>query len=690
MPAPQMPGLASGIDTKDIIKKLVEVDKAPIERLENNKKDLSDTTKALNELRKRTKTLQDALHAMSSFEAAFEQKRLNATPAGVVDGSVRKNAPPSRHTLQVLKLASNLSFASSPQSLRKKLPPAKLKIGTVESEFAGGTLQSLKEHLQKYHNKDITPKTVQIKEDESILIIDSVAQGEDALLKIEDPDGLLKGLGLISANATPDFGKKDAKETAKENKDPQKVPEAKETTEKERWLIQPQQLEATIGAKGTASEDKKSLAIADSTATLYKFLAGQNSDERRLTSISVAAMASLGDHEEDSAPDTISDGVRENINIKGIELETYNITRTREKEIMKRADFGVVLKYGEKEERHKLSGQTGPQTIAVTKGLTGVEFYATGADIIFEPLELTYAVKPQPKIDHTESKDDKTPAEAEQRKIFPNLLRAAQNAQLKIDGIAISRKANSNLADIIEGVSLNLLKTSQDNVETEILNDNDAAKKQVLSFVKAYNELLQFSEDAAKTAKIKEAGKYREMRAESGVLATNATIRQLVNGLKVHTSNAYPTNRDPHIRTLTQIGISTGAIGGKREEVIKGYLEVDEAKLAQMLSEHPAAVKELFAIDTNGDLRIDNGYAHVVENFLEPYTRFTRGLISEQIKSNAERVKQLDRDIKRQEEHVKSYETKLKTKFGYMESSVQKSKSTGTFLKQKLGGGDGR
>ena len=234
------------------------------------------------------------------------------------------------------------------------------------------------------------------------------------------------------------------------------------------------------------------------------------------------------------------------------------------------------------------------------------------------------------------------------------------------------------------------MKTSQDNVETEILNDNDAAKKQVLSFVKAYNELLQFSEDAAKTAKIKEAGKYREMRAESGVLATNATIRQLVNGLKVHTSNAYPTNRDPHIRTLTQIGISTGAIGGKREEVIKGYLEVDEAKLAQMLSEHPAAVKELFAIDTNGDLRIDNGYAHVVENFLEPYTRFTRGLISEQIKSNAERVKQLDRDIKRQEEHVKSYETKLKTKFGYMESSVQKSKSTGTFLKQKLGGGDGR
>jgi flagellar hook-associated protein 2 len=75
----------------------------------------------------------------------------------------------------------------------------------------------------------------------------------------------------------------------------------------------------------------------------------------------------------------------------------------------------------------------------------------------------------------------------------------------------------------------------------------------------------------------------------------------------------------------------------------------------------------------------------VTENFLEPFTRFTRGLISEQIKSNQEKLKQIDRDIKRQEDHVKTYEAKLKTKFGYMESSVQKSKSTGTFLKQKLG-----
>lgn len=687
MPAPQMPGLASGIDTKDLVKKLVEVERAPIVRLETSKKELSDTSKALTELRKRTRTLQDALHAMASFEAAFEQKKLNATPAGIIDGTVRKNAPPSRHTLQVLKLASNLSIATSPVSPTMRLNPAKLKIGGVESSFTGGTLQSLREHLQKYHGKQLTAKIVNLKESESILILDTVAQGEEALLKMEDPDGLLRQLGLISGVPLPDAGKKPANDKDAAGK--KDKPEDKETTESERWLINPQQLEPVAGRPAVTAEDRKTLTLAENSAGRYKFLASQNSDARRLTKISVAAMAPADSAEADDAPDMLSDGLKENINIKGIELETYNVTRTRRKDALKASDYGLVLRYNGRDEKISLSGKTGAQSFPVNKDLVAVEFYTTGADILFEPLELTYAVKAPAKIDHSNPEPDKTPAEAEQKKIFPNLLRAAQNAQLKIDGINISRKGNNNLSDVIEGVSLNLLKTSNDNVETEILNDNDAAKKQVLGFVKAYNDLLHFAEEAAKSAKVKEAGKYREMRQESGILATNATIRQLINGLKMHTSNAYPTNREPHLRTLAQIGITTGAIGGKREEVVKGYLEVDESKLVQALAEHPTAVKELFAIDTNGDLRIDNGYAHVTENFLEPFTRFTRGLIAEQIKSNADRVKQIDKDIKRQEEHVKAYEAKLKTKFGYMESSVGKSKSTGNFLKQKLGGGDG-
>lgn len=686
-----MPGLASGIDTKDLVRKLVEVEKAPIVRLETNKKELSDTSKALTELRKRTKTLQDALHAMSSFEAAFEQKRLNATPAGVIDGVVRKNAPPSRHTLNVLKLASNLSFATSPVAPNKKLNPAKIRIAGVESSFAGGTLQSLREHIQKYHGKQVSTKLVQIKENESILIVDTIAQGEDALLRIEDPDGLLRSLGLITQAATPDFGKgKDEAKQAEKKDSNSKPTEPPETNESERWVINPAQLETSPGKTAAVSEDKKSLTISENSSVKYKFLSSQSTETKRLTKISVAAMPPGDNGEIDDAPDSLSDGIKDNINIKGIELETYNITRIRKKDALKAGDYGIVLKYPAREEKVSLKGKAGIQQFAVEKDLQAVDFYASGdsGDTLFETVELTYAVKAPAKIDPAAEGPDKTPPEAEQRKIFPNLLRPAQNAKLKIDGIDISRKSNSALTDIIEGVTLNLLKTSADNVETEILNDNEAAKKQVLSFVKAYNELLQFAEEAAKSAKVKEAGKYQEMRKESGVLATNATIRQLINGLKIHTSNAYPSAREPHIRTLTQIGISTGAIGAKREDVIKGYLEVDEAKLVQMLAEHPTAVKELFSIDTNGDLRIDNGYAHVTENFLEPYTRFTRGLIAEQIKSNAERAKQIDKDIKRQEEHVKAYEAKLKTKFGYMESSVQKSKSTGTFIKQKLGTGE--
>ena len=113
-----------------------------------------------------------------------------------------------------------------------------------------------------------------------------LAQGEDALLKIEDPDGLLRQLGLISGLPVPENGKKPAeKDPAKKDK-----PDEKETTEAERWLINPQQLEPVAGRPPVTAEDKKTITVSENSAGRYKFLAGQNTDNRRLTKISLSAM----------------------------------------------------------------------------------------------------------------------------------------------------------------------------------------------------------------------------------------------------------------------------------------------------------------------------------------------------------------------------------------------------------------
>ncbi|HNN00161.1 MAG TPA: hypothetical protein PKG67_06885, partial [Turneriella sp.] len=276
----------------------------------------------------------------------------------IVDGSVRKNAPPSKHTLQVLKLASNLSFASSATESRRKLPAAKIRIAGVESEFNGGTLQSLKEHLARYHGKQLSAKIVQVKENESILILDTLAQGEDALLKIEDPDGLLRSLGLLGVSATPEPGGKADEPKKAPPADPAKPAE---TTEKERWVLNPQQLEPVKGAAPVASEDRRILEVAEGSVGRYRLLAGQNSGDRRLQSVSLAAMARADAPSADDAPDHLTDGIKDNINIKGIELETYNITRTRKKDPMQSGDYGVILRYGEREQSVSLKGKTGAQ-----------------------------------------------------------------------------------------------------------------------------------------------------------------------------------------------------------------------------------------------------------------------------------------------------------------------------------------
>lgn len=104
-----------------------------------------------------------------------------------------------------------------------------------------------------------------------------------------------------------------------------------------------------------------------------------------------------------------------------------------------------------------------------------------------------------------------------------------------------------------------------------------------------------------------------------------------------------------------------------------------------MVLKHPTAVKEFFGIDTNADRKLDHGLAFKMHEFLEPYTQFTRGIYNSQIELNKRRITSLNKEIDRQERHVKVYREKLKLKFGTMEGKVRQQKSIGKFIDQRLG-----
>ncbi|PZP56746.1 MAG: hypothetical protein DI586_02655 [Micavibrio aeruginosavorus] len=73
-----------------------------------------------------------------------------------------------------------------------------------------------------------------------------------------------------------------------------------------------------------------------------------------------------------------------------------------------------------------------------------------------------------------------------------NVLQAADQAILKLDGVQITRD-NNEITDLISGVNINVLNAEPGTtIELDIQNDNSAIKDSILSFTEAYNELRSF------------------------------------------------------------------------------------------------------------------------------------------------------------------------------------------------------
>ncbi|MGB7815720.1 MAG: flagellar filament capping protein FliD [Methylotenera sp.] len=154
-------------------------------------------------------------------------------------------------------------------------------------------------------------------------------------------------------------------------------------------------------------------------------------------------------------------------------------------------------------------------------------------------------------------------------------MQAAKNAILDIDGIAVT-KASNTITDAIEGVTLNLLATSNSlSVNLGVATNQDKIKESVTAFVDGYNKL----NDA-----LRSLTKYDETGKASGVLLGDATARSVINQIKSVMTKTIGTGGT--INSLSQIGVSF-----QRD----GKLALDATKLASAVTSNFSDIATLFA-----------------------------------------------------------------------------------------------
>ena len=154
-------------------------------------------------------------------------------------------------------------------------------------------------------------------------------------------------------------------------------------------------------------------------------------------------------------------------------------------------------------------------------------------------------------------------------------LQAPLNALLNIDGIDVV-KASNTVSDAIEGVTINLLTTSNSQaVNLSVASDQAKIKESVTAFVDAYNKVM----DTLKTlTKFDEAGK------SSGKLLGDATARSITSQLKTVIGKTVDTGGT--ITSLTDIGV-----GFQRD----GKLALDSTKLTNAITNNFDDIAALFS-----------------------------------------------------------------------------------------------
>ena len=636
MPSFTIPGLSSGQNTNDLVRKLVDVESKPIRRWEKENEHNKVQIRAWTELKNQTTNLQIKTKNLTSFTSPFASKKITANEEGFITGEAGKGAKAARQEVEIIQLASRHKIAGNKIPMETKIPPGKFSIISkykrVNVDFQGGDPDKLGEKIRISASQVARANVTKVDSDNVVISLTAIQYGKDSMLKFLDPDGVLKTAGLVSEN----------------------VPEPPPTSVS--LTITPESAIPYLKEKFTALPENP-LPTRTSTGVEIKVKTAYNFPVERTKVPRTAALElTINTGEDGRIPDYIG---------MGIVYDTKEGEKTKYTSVENK-DGKYTL---------PISDFARDQSIlnVILANSSDMDFKITSLEIV-NPGDITGAA-------------------------IINEVVAAQDAIFKIDGLQLTRDSNENIRDAIEGTALTLLRETQNPITLEVISDTKRGVVMIREWVEAYNSLLKYSRDITTTNKDDKIDKsnssnenpeldisqdYWNNKNRSGILAGDPTIMRLIVGLKTTVGASYPSSTEPRFKVLSDIGITTGDPGSSWKQIQEGFLTINESELQNALADYPESVRELFASDTNEDNKMDDGVGITIIETIKPYTQFTSGIVSSKVKLAESQMQENSKKIRDFESHLVNYEKKLKQKFEYMEQGIGKNKNIGTYLNQSI------
>ena len=227
-------GLSSGIDSTEIIEKLLELERRPVTLLETQKSDFQEKLSILQDLNTRVLTLRDRLRDLDnmnllgtdlSVDEEFSKFTATSSDKTIVKATATSAAQPGTFTIEIKKLAQNernvsQGYTNPTDTVGQGTFSITLRQGTPDEKTVDVTIDSTNDTLEGFvsavSDSDPDIRAYLLNDGTSTphrIVIEGTKTGEDETLVLDTS-------GLSGGTATPSFDETQTAQSARLILDP--------------------------------------------------------------------------------------------------------------------------------------------------------------------------------------------------------------------------------------------------------------------------------------------------------------------------------------------------------------------------------------------------------------------------------------------------------------------------------------
>ncbi len=653
-----IPGVKSKYDTQRLIDDLMKVERIPKTRAEERLKGIELQKTTWQDLNRRISSLRESSRSLFAFQNAFTERTASSGDESVLTGTASREAIEEIKTFTVKQIAAADRLMSDPMKEDAKVPKGNyvFTVGdkSIKLSYGGGSLKDFVDALNRKGSDTVRAQVVAVSSGTRVLVIESLKTGAaNRLVFTEAAEALALSAGLVerSASTRQDLSKIDATRFEKP--------------------LDPAKARSLDGVLHVDPEAEAALRLPSPVPS---------------SGLVLELQVELVDRAGGSAPESspppgpaippLGDIQYEGIRIEAAPSEAILPKWSPPPTPPKRDDFKplyLIDGSGRAIALPEVQAGTGFKTVTVplpayldTFAGVGVRNGNTGRDVrvqgvrVYDPTEVA-GLRPK------------------------NPVETARDSIVLMDGIEVTRPTNS-ISDLVPGLTLNLWNSSEKPVKLTVEPNRKGAKESLIALVGNYNRLMaELNILARPDEKILDEITYldddekKKYVERLGLFQGDSTLSQLRTTLQRTMMDAYPTNSGSNL--LANFGISTDSrrSGSYDASRLRGYIEIDEAKLDAALKENFNRIRDTMGYDTDGDLIIDSGAAFKIDNLAKAYVE-TGGIVQIRTRTIDDQITRQKRDIENLETQLVRKEDDLKRKYGMMESALgQMERSSGAW-----------